>query len=196
MNWVEVISAVMGLTCVLLAGRNSKYNFWVGYVYNTFLLVLCWKTNLYSSMILCIISFAINTYGHWKWTHPSTEERSRLDSKKLKVSKLDKKVLALCIAVSCALAVLWALFLKDHTDDVSPWLGSFIMMATFLAQYMSARKVWQCWIVWLVVNVANIVLYLSAERYIMASTYGLYFINGVWGMVSWLKLYKNEQHTS
>ena len=37
MSWIEIISAVLGLTCVFLAGRNSKYNFWVGYVYNEYL---------------------------------------------------------------------------------------------------------------------------------------------------------------
>ena len=40
MTWVEIISALLGLSCVFLAGRNSKYNFFVGYVYNIFLFVL------------------------------------------------------------------------------------------------------------------------------------------------------------
>ena len=40
MTWVEIVSAVLGLSCVFLAGRNSKYNFYVGYVYNVFLFVL------------------------------------------------------------------------------------------------------------------------------------------------------------
>ena len=27
---VDLVSSLLGLTCVVLAGRNSKYNFWVG----------------------------------------------------------------------------------------------------------------------------------------------------------------------
>ena len=30
---VDLISSLLGLTTVFLAGRNSKYNFWVGYLY-------------------------------------------------------------------------------------------------------------------------------------------------------------------
>ena len=30
---IDLIASVLGLTCVFLAGRNSKYNFWVGYLY-------------------------------------------------------------------------------------------------------------------------------------------------------------------
>ena len=58
MTWIEIISAVLGLTCVFLAGRNSKVNFWVGYIYNIFLFVLFWRQHLYSAMLLQPVSFA------------------------------------------------------------------------------------------------------------------------------------------
>jgi hypothetical protein len=32
-SWLELISVAAGLGCVVLAGRNSKFNFWVGYLY-------------------------------------------------------------------------------------------------------------------------------------------------------------------
>ena len=34
----------------------------------------------------------------------------------------------------------------------TPGLDSYLLMFTLLAQYLSARKCWECWIVWLVVN--------------------------------------------
>ena len=37
---IDLISSILGLTCVVLAGRNSKYNFWVGYLYTAALFVL------------------------------------------------------------------------------------------------------------------------------------------------------------
>ena len=46
MSWVEIVSAVLGLSCVFLAGRGSKYNFWVGYVYNVFLFILLFAAAL------------------------------------------------------------------------------------------------------------------------------------------------------
>ena len=38
---IDLVSSVLGLTCVFLAGRNSKYNFWVGYLYTTALFLPC-----------------------------------------------------------------------------------------------------------------------------------------------------------
>ena len=76
MSWVEIISAVLGLSCVFLAGRGSKYNFWVGYVYNIFLFILFWRQHLYSAMLIQPVAFAINAWGHWRWTHPKEEEKN------------------------------------------------------------------------------------------------------------------------
>ena len=194
MSAVEIISAVLGLSCVVLAGRNSEKNFWVGYAYNVFLFVLFLNQHLYAAMALQPVSLAINAYGHYKWTHPSEEERSIFNSKKLKVSGLTKKQWAglLLAVLICASAL--GFILQSRTSDPSPWLDSYLLMFTLLAQYLSAQKRWECWVVWLVINAANILLYISAGLVAMPVVAGLYFINGVWSLVSWLRLYKKENN--
>ena len=72
---VDLTASVLGLTCVFLAGRNSKYNFWVGYLYTAALFVLFWQRNLYANLLLQPISLGINILGHYRWTHPRENER-------------------------------------------------------------------------------------------------------------------------
>lgn len=191
MNWWEIVSALLGLSCVILAGRNSKYNFWIGYLYNIFLFVLFWRNDLFAAMALQPVAFAINIYGHWRWTHPSQQEQSASDSRKLKVSSVaagEWLVLVLVVLVSgSAVGVL----LDRYTPDPSPWLDSYIMMFTFLAQWLSARKRWECWIVWMLLNMANMVLYLSSGLWIMCGVAFLYLVNGICSVVHWRRLLKN-----
>lgn len=78
-SFLELIGVIAGLTCVVMAGRNSKYNFWVGYLYNILLFTLFWQRHLYSAMLLQPIAFGINAFGHWRWTHPRPEEQSSKD---------------------------------------------------------------------------------------------------------------------
>ena len=194
MTWVEIISAVLGLSCVFLAGRNSKYNFYVGYVYNAFLFVLFLHQHLYSAMILQPISLAINAYGHWRWTHPKEDERSAADSGRLKVGNIPPRHVALYVAAVLGAAVAWAFVLKFVFDDpTNPYLDSLMLMLTLCAQYLSARKYWECWIVWLLVNVGNATLYILSGLYIMPVVSALYIANGVWSLVSWRKMYKNNE---
>ncbi|MBQ6557624.1 MAG: nicotinamide mononucleotide transporter [Bacteroidales bacterium] len=201
MSWVEIVSALLGLSCVFLAGRGSKYNFWVGYAYNIFLFILFWNQHLYSAMILQPVSFAINLYGHWRWTHPKEEERSAADATALKVGSLGPKGWVASIAVVAIAGALWALclqWLPQRWPDVfgadpSPWLDSYVLMVTLLAQFLSARKCWECWIVWLVVNCANIALYIVSGLYLMPLVSALYLANGIWSLVSWRKKLSREE---
>ena len=194
MIWVEIISAALGLSCVFLAGRNSKYNFYVGYVYNAFLFVLFLHQHLYSAMILQPISLAINAYGHWRWTHPKEGERSAADSGRLKVGNIPPRHIALYMLAVLGAAVVWAFVLKFvFNDPENPCLDSLMLMLTLCAQYLSARKYWECWIVWLLVNVGNATLYILSGLYIMPVVSALYIANGVWSLVSWRKMYKNNE---
>ena len=56
---IDLLTSVVGLTCVFLAGRNSKYNFWVGYLYSLLLLLMFWNKNLYANLLLQPISWDI-----------------------------------------------------------------------------------------------------------------------------------------
>ena len=60
---IDQLSAVVGLTTVFLAGRNSKYNFYVGYLYTFLLFFMFLQKNLYANLILQPISLGINILG-------------------------------------------------------------------------------------------------------------------------------------
>ena len=102
---IDLISSVLGLTCVFLAGRNSKYNFWVGYLYTAALFLLFWNKNLYASLFLQPISLTINIIGHWRWTHPKKEEASSKGD--LKVTQLSWTQRILGVAAVVLLSFAW-----------------------------------------------------------------------------------------
>lgn len=191
MNIFDIISAILGLTTVVLAGRRSKYNFWVGYVYNIFLFILFWKQHLVAAMILQPVAFVINVFGHWRWTHPKEEEKSSEDGL-LKVSSLGWKQIVLFLAAVVLLGTAWGAVLKTWTEDPLPWLDSYVLMLTFLAQYLSAQKKWECWIVWIIVNLCNLALYLLSGLKFMPIVSLLYLANGIWSLYSWKKSYSHE----
>ncbi len=200
-SWLELLGVIAGLTCVVMAGRNCKYNFWVGYLYNILLFALFWQRHLYSAMLLQPIAFAINTYGHWRWTHPRSGEQSSADASALKVSRLSMQGWCAALTAVVVAGAVWGFVLSRlgtdwFTDifsaDPTPWLDSYSLMLTLLAQFLSAQKKWDCWIVWLVVNITNITLYLSAGLVFMPIVSALYLVNGIWSLWTWFRLYKNK----
>lgn len=193
MNWMDLIAAVLGLTCVFLAGRNSKFNFWVGYLYTAALFVLFWNKNLLACLLLQPISLGINILGHWRWTHPRAEEESSEKAGELKVSMLSWAERALALAAVFIIAGLWGwLLARLFPADPHPYLDSCVTVLILVAQFLSALKKWDCWIAWMLVNVTQMVLHLSVGNFFMPVVCGLYLINGVVSLWHWMKLYRNK----
>ena len=100
-SYLEFLGVIAGLGCVFLATRGRVLNFWVGYLYNILLFYMFLQKHLYSSMLLQPISFIINFFGHWRWTHPKKgEENSR---KLLKVTLLTNKQRAIYLLMIAVL---------------------------------------------------------------------------------------------
>lgn len=191
---IDLITSVLGLTCVFLAGRNSKYNFWVGYLYTAALFVMFWNKNLYASLLLQPISLAINVLGHWRWTHPREGEQSAGDPTALKVSMLSWTERLFSIGTVFLVAGVWGWLLDSlFPNDPHPYLDSCVTVLILVAQLLSALKKWDCWMAWLLVNITQIILHLSVGHVFMPIVCGLYLANGLWSLATWVRLYKNNE---
>ena len=198
---IDLLTSIVGLTCVYLAGRNNKYNFWVGYLYTTLLFLMFWNKHLYASILLQPISLGINILGHYRWTHPKKEEESSEDSTALKVTMLTWRQRILAIASVFIFAGVWGWLISQlgnrwmvgyFPSDPIPYLDSCVTVLILVAQYLSALKKWDCWIAWLLVNITQMALHISVGHVFMPLVSGLYLINGVASLYGWFKLYKKK----
>lgn len=198
---IDLITSVLGLTCVFLAGRNSKYNFWVGYLYTAALFLMFWNKHLYASLILQPISLGINVLGHWRWTHPKAGEQSSEEAGELKVSMLTWPQRIIAVVSVFVLAGFWGWLIhrlgtvwapgKFPADPV-PYLDACVTVLIFVAQFLSALKKWDCWVAWLLVNITQLALHISVGHVFMPIICGLYLINGIASLFSWMKLYRKN----
>jgi len=193
MNVFDLISSVLGLTCVVLAGRGSKYNFWVGYLYTVALSLLFWRNQLYSNLMLQPISLCINVLGHYRWTHPKEGEQSSQKVGELKVSMLGWGQRVAAVIGVLVIGWLWGFLLgRVFPADPHPYMDSCVTVLILMAQFLSALKKWDCWIAWLFVNVTQLILHLSVGNIFMPIVSGLYLANGIVSLVNWSKMYKNK----
>ena len=192
-GWIDITASVLGLTTVILAGRNSKYNFWVGYLYTAALFVMFYNKGLVASLLLQPVSLAINILGHYRWTHPREGEESASDNSALKVSMLSWTERVIAIASVLVVAFLWGWLLdRLFPSDPHPYLDSCVTVLILMAQLLSSMKKWDCWIAWLIVNVAQIVLHISIGNIFMPIVCSLYLINGLWSLKTWIGLYRKN----
>ena len=188
---IDMLSAVFGLTTVFLAGRNSRYNFYVGYIYTALLFFIFWQKNLYANLVLQPISLGINIMGQYRWSHPKKEDESSENAGELRVSMLDWRQRVMVLALVLVLALVWG-WLMSMTSNPLPYLDCCVTVLILAAQTLSALKKWDCWIAWLFVNMANLTLYLKAGLVFMPVVSCLYLVNGIWSLITWYRLYRKE----
>ena len=196
---IDLLSAVVGLTVVFLAGRNSKYNFYVGYLYTALLFFMFWQKHLYANLILQPISLGINILGQYRWSHPRKGEET--SSGDLKVTMLSWPWRAGVVALVLTLAFVWGWLMSQmgtkwfvgyFSPNPLPYLDCVVTVLILTAQTLSALKKWDCWIAWLFVNIANLTLYLKAGLVFMPIVSCLYLVNGIWSLFSWYRLYRKN----
>lgn len=198
---IDLLTSVFGLACVFLAGRNNKYNFYIGYIYTFLLFLMFFNKHLYASLILQPISLGINILGHYRWTHPKKEEESSQDSKALKVSLLTWPQRGMAVISVLVLAGVWGWllsmlggkwFVGVFPSDPVPYLDACVTVLILVAQFLSALKKWDCWVAWLLVNITQLALHISVGHVFMPIVCSLYLINGVWSLVTWFRLYRKN----
>ena len=194
----ELISVILGLSCVFLAGRGKVLNFWFGYFYSIFLFLLFASHNLYFSMALQPVSFVINLIGHYHWTHPREGEKNAANELKISTLTTPYRARYVIFVVMLALILGWAmqetsvLWPDAFPPAKLPFLDAFVVMMIFTAQYLSAQKKIECWFAWTVVNTTNIILYILAGLVFMPMVSACYLVLAWFGYSSWRKQMKEQ----
>ncbi len=192
---IDLLTSLVGLTCVILAGRGSKYNFWVGYVYTLMLFFMFLNKHLYANLLLQPVSLCINILGHYRWTHPGEGEESSEGKGELKVTTLSWPQRALCLVSVFVIAMVWGWLLsflgnrfEAFPSDPVPYLDSCVTVLILVAQLLSALKKWDCWIVWLLVNVTQMIMHIKVGHVFMPIICGVYIVNGIVSLCHWSRL--------
>ncbi|MFA6676945.1 MAG: nicotinamide riboside transporter PnuC [Bacteroidales bacterium] len=195
---LETCSVLLGLVTVFLAARGKSYNYWFGYIYNISLFILFFQKSLYASMILQPIAFSIAVYGHYQWTHPKKGKEN--NKHELKVTLLSWSERLMYIMILIAFTLLWGFIIKylhsswpeTFSPDPNAFLDAGGVGLILLAQFLSAKKKLDCWALWLIVDITNIILYIQAGLSFMPIVSAAYFFLAGFGFIAWRKTWKNQ----
>jgi nicotinamide mononucleotide transporter len=181
MTWTEILGFVTGAASVLLAVRESAWNWPVGIANNIFFLILFWKAKLYADAVLQIVYIVISIFGWWNWL------RGGVGHTELPISRTGVRNAILLAAATASATVLLALALRRFTDSVVPFWDGITTALSLTAQYMLSRKLLENWWVWMTADVIYIALYCYKSLYLTGALYLLFFGMCIAGYAGWKK---------
>ena len=186
-SYLEFFAVLFGLTSVLLASLARAINYWIGFVYTALLFMMFIQKNLYTNMLLQPVSIGILIYGLYKWTRPATGEKN--GKYQLKISFLTPKQRIMHLVLLSVIVFIWGFILTR-----APYLDATVAGLMLMAQLLAARKKWESWIFWIVLNICNVILYISAGLVFMPIVAVCYLALNVIGIIHWKKEWKKQEN--
>jgi nicotinamide mononucleotide transporter len=193
-NYIEVFGAVTGIIYVFLEIRQTIWLWPVGIITSAVYIWVFFTSKFYADMSLQGYYLVISILG-WYWWAKGTGQSAQgtrnneaeEENETLQVTRLKLRTgVILSVVFILIYAIMW-LVLTRLTDSPVPVRDSFITSLSIVATWMLARKIYEHWFLWIVVNFVSAVLFLTRGLYPTVILYIFYGIMSFAGLVAWKK---------
>jgi nicotinamide mononucleotide transporter len=186
-NYIEVFGAAAGIIYVFLEIRQTIWLWPVGIITSAVYILVFFTSKFYADMSLQVYYLAISCFGWYWWVKGARTQANGDKARELSVTRLKLMTgVVLAIVFVFLYAVLW-LILSKFTDSPVPEWDSLITALSIVATWMLARKIYEHWFLWIVVNFASAVIFLIRGLYPTVILYLVYGIMSFVGLVEWKK---------
>ncbi|MCC3270766.1 nicotinamide riboside transporter PnuC [Arthrobacter gengyunqii] len=183
-SWIEIIGFVTGAACVYAVARQKLWNWPVGIVNNVAFMVLFFGAGLYGETLLQAVFAAVSVYGWYNWVRGAQNAAGKGD---LPIRDGSRTEVVWGLGAVALATVGVAMILTHGTDSQVPWPDAFVLAASLLATYWQARKIFQHWYVWIVIDLVSIPLYFSRGLNLTAILYIGFTALCIYGLVGWMR---------
>lgn len=184
MSPIEVTASLLGLINIVLVVRRSIWNYPFALAMVALFAWIFSHEKLYSDALLQLFFFAVNLYGWWNWS------RSRSASGEVVVETLGWAARG-GWALGCAVVIgLWGALMHRLTDAAYPWWDGSIAVLSIAAQLLQSRRNWECWVLWILVDLLAVPLFAVKELWLTAGLYCVFLVLSGWGLIDWLRARK------
>lgn len=196
-NYIEIFGAITGVLYVFLEIRQTIWLWPVGIITSAVYIWVFFTGKLYADMSLQVYYLFISILG-WYWWANGSGRRAQGTHKNtmVKVKEGDEKeelqVTRLTFITGIILSVVFVLLfaamwfvLTRLTDSPVPVRDSFITSLSVIATWMLARKIYEHWFLWIVVNTTAAILFLTRGLYPTVILYIVYGVMSFAGLNAW-----------
>jgi nicotinamide mononucleotide transporter len=214
-NYIEVFGAVAGVIYVLLEIRQNIWLWPLGIITSAVYISVFFTSKFYADMSLQGYYLVISVLGWYWWSRGrrgerergsegerergrekegelekrrrGEGERGREEKTELVVTRLKLRVgIVIAVVFLVLFGVLWIILSKLTDSPVAGW-DAFITSLSVVATWMLARKIYEHWYFWVVVNTVSAVIFFTRGLYPTMILYVIYGLMSFIGMIEWRK---------
>lgn len=183
-NWIEVCGTVTGLIYLWFSIRQSILTWPAGLITSLLYIWIFFCAKFYAGMGLQFYYVVISFYGWWCWLKGDSGNSGE---KALHVSRTGMKLWVWLFIINLLLFGIISYVLANFTDSPIPYWDAFTTALSIIATWMLARKKFEHWLLWMLIDTISIGLYIYRELYPTTILFIAYTIMAVVGYFEWRK---------
>jgi nicotinamide mononucleotide transporter len=180
-SWIEIAAAVLAVVYLLLAIRQRIACWAAAFLSSCLYVWVMFGARLYMESLLNAFYAAMAIYGYRQWTRGA-------NGGQLRVSRWSVARNALGLLAVLGMSLVTSFFLRRFTPAAWPFVDSMATWASVFATFLVARKVYENWHWWLVIDSLSLGLYFNRGLYVTMLLFSLYLVLIVIGMREWRRV--------
>ncbi len=177
--WVAIVTA---LIYVVLAAKENPWCWPFGIISSGIYVWYNYDLRLYNDAGLSVYYCLVGAYGWYAWLSGKTKKRGGAVLHRGNALTLTTAILA-----GAAASALLGWVSDTYTDSQQPYFDGTLTAFSLVATWMTARKILENWLFWIVIDAAYIVLYFRSGAHATALLNVIFTIIAVYGFLKWRK---------
>ena len=181
---VEWSAMALGLVNIALLIFRNVWNFAFGIVSVILAGFVLWERKLYGESSLQLFFVFAQAWGWWLWLRVGSDDFE--SSGRVAVRWLDWPSRWVWLVGIAALSLNLGWVLHRFTDAAVPYADASITSASIAAQVLLGFRRIENWVIWIVVDIASVILFIDRELYALAGLYGGMLVMCLFGLKEWI----------
>ena len=176
---LEIIAVVTATGYLLLAVRQNIWCWLCAAISTAIYVYLMFAAKLYMESALNLFYFAMAIYGWQVWIS------GRLATDELPVTSWSFDIHVRAIMAILGISAINGYLLANNTDAAYPYVDSLTTWGAIWATFLVARKVFENWYYWLVIDTVLVFVYWSRGLELTSMLFLVYVVIIPFGMIAW-----------
>lgn len=176
---LSFVCGLSGAINVVLCSQKKLSFYFFAYIQMFTYIVIIFQQRLYGELVENIFYVITTTIALFIWIKNYNKEEKEVEARRLS----QRGILIYSSIFILGTLVLYCILSK--TNDPQPFLDAVSTVPAFLAQILLMTRYREQWIMWLVVDIATLILWISIGNIFMIMQYIFWILNCIYGYIKW-----------
>jgi nicotinamide mononucleotide transporter len=177
----EWLIFIFALLYVILIAIENSWGWVFGILASMLSVYLCYEGHLFLESGLNIFYVVIGFYGWHQWLYGSEQKTE------IPIIQLSFRKNSILFFIGIIVWIPFGYFAHRYSTQVLPYLDAFITAFSLIATWMTAKKMIENWLYWILLDSLGILLFAYRGFYLLAILNIIYTIIATGGYIKWRK---------